>query len=161
MTFREWMFNKWGLKEFCPAGTMFYDKQIPPAKEYGRISMEELRELLPDTYIQESGKTGIVRKSDIWDYEYILTSVEEIQRWTRHNQIDRIKYDIKGFNCNHYAVATWGCANIWTPTVCLGLALEIRHAKNWFVDADKVLWELEGMSDGIKLRYSEFYEYKI
>ena len=160
MNIRKFLYDFYNLREFCPGGGL-YDRQIPPAKEYGKIKKEELIELLPNTYIRNSGGIGTVRKADFWDEEYILTSVEEIQRWLNHNKIDTIAYNIDGFNCNHYAVATWGCANIWTPIICLGLGIKWKHAKNWFVDADKKLWELEGMNDGIKLRYSEFSEYKI
>lgn len=127
-------------------------KPLPPPVILGEINSSELHTMLPGTFINHiDGKEYSVRK-DVWmDKVYRLTSVDEIKRFLKWNLIDKEKYEADYFDCNNFAIATWGASKLWGRGLCFGLCIIPGHAKNWFLNEKLEIWEAEPQSDAVSL----------
>lgn len=133
---------------------------LPPPVILGEINSSALHTMLPGTYINHiDGKTYNVRK-DVWmNKVYKLTSVDEIKRFLKWNLIDKEKYEEDYFDCDSYAWATMGAMKLWGRGLCFGLCVIPGHAKNWFLDEKRQIWEAEPSSDHASLSEGKISHY--
>ena len=123
---------------------------IEPLKVYGTITAQELASLLPSTYVGWDGKTYQVRKDIGFDTQYNLTSIEEVRRFLRWCTVDLRQYTKDNYDCEDYAISTWGDYKKVGNNSILGFMIVEGHAQNWVLDYKKQFYYPEPQSDVVK-----------
>ena len=143
------------IKKEAERRGMFTPPAIPPPKIYGTITAGELVELLPKTYVGFDNNTYAVRKEIGYNTQYNLTSIDEIKRWLAWNQIDKREYKLDAWDCNTFAIATWGAYLLWGENTVFGAVITGGHMMNWALDYQRTKWRIEPQSDVITKGFAE------
>ena len=134
-----------------------------PALIYGEITNSEVMALMPKEYLNPNNNTVYKTRLEFWDVKYRLTSLEEIKRFCAYyKSLGIIRQDKEWHDCDDNAQVFLGRLKEWTSGLCLGLLVTIApaHMKNFFIDYQKRVYELE-QPDVIKPLYSLVHQYLV
>ena len=132
---------------------------IEPAKIYGEITLKQLDDLMPKEWVSENGVTHKTRRGG-FDSKYYLTTVNEMRRFLAWDMTQNAKaYSLEDFDCDDFAAVLWGRMKMWTSGLCHGILIIPGHAKNFFISADKKIYEIEPQSDRIVALTNPVTEY--
>lgn len=118
---------------------------LSPPEIIERIGNLELR-----GFLQKMGCTNIL----LGDFEYELTTVEEIERFLEWDQTDKLIYDLQTFDCDDFSLRLAGIITMpgWS-NIAFGEAWFGDYAFNIFVTKENgnlVLYKVDPRTDEIQ-----------
>jgi hypothetical protein len=139
----------------------YVDQMIPPAEIYGEITLQEVDRIMPKKWISKNHIVHMTRQGG-FDAKYKLTTVSEIKRFLAWDQTNNARaYSLEDFDCDDFSFVLTGRMRMWTGGLAQGILIIPGHAKNFFIDRHKKVYEIEPQSDRISLLSNEVVEYII